>query len=155
MFGKSDFYRISNNVLRLKPEAVKKLIGALRTKFNSPVRDGGKLYSWDTLIRLKVQELTNYVLGRRTDLCFDEPRPALWRADSEAVRDLILSLTAAYRRPRRQGIGKGTLHVLRKHAASANPFRVYTKVSTRLACDAIRNHHQTDDNNDAQQNSES
>ena len=41
LFGKSDFYRMDDYVLRLKPEAVKKLIGALRTKFNSPVREWG------------------------------------------------------------------------------------------------------------------
>jgi CRISPR-associated protein Cas1 len=129
-FGKKGFYRMDNYVLRLRPEAAGKLIDALRIKFNSSVRYRGKLYSCDTVIRLKAQELANYVLGRRTDLCFDEPRPALGRADSEAVRDLILSLTTA--QARRQGIGKGTLHVLRKHAASENPFKVYTKVSTRL-----------------------
>jgi CRISPR-associated protein Cas1 len=140
-FGKKDFYRMDNYVLRLRPEAAGKLIDALRITFNSSVRYRGKLYSCDTVIRLKAQELANYVLGRRTDLCFDEPRPALGRTDSEAVRDLILSLTTA--QARRQGIGKGTLHVLRKHAASENPFKVYTKVSTRLGCDAIRNHHRT------------
>jgi CRISPR-associated protein Cas1 len=131
-FGRTDFYRMDNYVLRLGPEAARKLIDALRMKFNSPVRYKGRYYSWDTLIRLKAQELANYVLGRRAGLCFDEPRPALGRADSETVRDLILSLTTA--QARRQGIGKGTLHVLRKHAASENSFKVYTKVSTRLRC---------------------
>jgi len=89
-FGKKDFYRMDNYVLRLKPEAVKKLVHALRMKFNSPVRHAGKFYSWDTLIRLKAQELASYVLCRRTDLDFSEPEPVLHRTDSEAIRSGLL-----------------------------------------------------------------
>src|SRR5208337_1675117 len=37
-FSRKDFYRLDNYVLRLKPEAIKKLLDALRIKFNSPVR---------------------------------------------------------------------------------------------------------------------
>lgn len=91
-FDRKDFYRMDNYVLRLKTEAARKLIDALRIKFNSPVRHAGKLYSWDTLIRMKAQELANYILGRRTEPDFDKPRSNLDRSESEAVRNLILSL---------------------------------------------------------------
>ena len=64
---------------------------ALRIKFNSHVRHG-ELYSWDALIRLKAQELANYVIGKRTNLDFGEPTPELNRIDSVAVRKTILSL---------------------------------------------------------------
>ena len=73
---------------------------ALRIKFNSPVRYAGKFYAWDTLIRLKAQELSNYVLCRRNDLDFSEPRPVLHRTDSEAIRTRILSMTRAEARKR-------------------------------------------------------
>ena len=75
-FGKKDFYRMDNYVLRLRPEAARKLIDALRIKFNSPVRYEGRFYSWDTLIRMKAQELANYILDKKTDLDFGEPKPA-------------------------------------------------------------------------------
>jgi len=65
-FSKKDFYRMDNYVLRLRPEAVRKLIDALRVKFNSPVHHAAKFYSWDTVVRLKAQELANYILGKLT-----------------------------------------------------------------------------------------
>jgi len=52
-FSKKDFYRMDNYVLRLKAQAVGRLIDAFRIKFNSTARYAGKLYSWDALIRLR------------------------------------------------------------------------------------------------------
>jgi hypothetical protein len=53
------------------------------------------------------EELADYVLGKRTELGFDEPCPSFERSDSQAVRDLILSLTT--KGARRLGIRKNTL----------------------------------------------
>jgi CRISPR-associated protein Cas1 len=129
-FGKKDFYRMDNYVLRLRPKAVRKCIDALRIRFNSPVRHAGKLYSWDTLIRLKVQALANYVLGARTDLDFGEPKAVLHRTDSDAIRSRILSLTAAEARTR--GIRKNTLWHLKSRAQTGKPFEVYAKVAMKI-----------------------
>jgi CRISPR-associated protein Cas1 len=74
-FAKKDFYRMDNYVLRLRPEAAKKFIDALRIKFNSAARYKGRSYSWDTLIRLKAQELANYLLGKRSSLCVGSSSP--------------------------------------------------------------------------------
>jgi CRISPR-associated protein Cas1 len=129
-FGKKGFYRMDNYVLRLRPETTRKLIDALRIKFNSPVRHTGKSYSWDTLIRLKTQELANYVLGKRTNLDFGEPKQTLDRTDSEAVRNRILSMTTAD--ARRRCIRKNTMWYLRQRALTANDFNTYGKVRTKL-----------------------
>jgi CRISPR-associated protein Cas1 len=129
-FGKTDFCRMDNYVLRLKPEAVKRLIDALRIKFNSAVRYEGKSYSWDTLIRLKAQKLSNYILGRRVVLDFSEPRPALERADSEAIRNTILSLRTVG--ARRLGTRRNTLWYLQQRARSDKSFNIYTKVRAKL-----------------------
>jgi len=129
-FSKKDFYRMDNYVLRLRPEAVKKLLDALRIKFNSPVRYKGKLYSWDTVIRYKAQELADHILGRRTQLGFDEPSPVLSRSDSEAVRNRILSMTVA--EARKHGIRKTTLWYLQRRAHSDKPFKIYGKVRSKL-----------------------
>jgi len=56
-FSKRDFYRMDNYILRLRPEANRRFLDVLRIRFNSPIRCRGKLYSWDTIIRLKAQEL--------------------------------------------------------------------------------------------------
>jgi CRISPR-associated protein Cas1 len=125
---RKDFYRMDNYVLRLRPEGAKKLIDALRIRFNSPVRYKGKFYSWDTLIRLKAQELANHILGRGTDLDFDEPKPVLYRTDSEAIRNRILSLTRA--EARKLGIRKNTRWYLQHRAKTSVPLKIYAK--TRL-----------------------
>jgi len=129
-FGKRDFYRMDNYVLRMKPEAVRKLIDALRIKFNSPVRHAGKLCSWDTVIRFKVQELANYVVGKRTNLDFGEPEHLLDRTDSEAIRNEIVSMTATD--ARECGIRKNTLWHLQRRAGTDKPFRIYGKVRRKL-----------------------
>jgi CRISPR-associated protein Cas1 len=130
-FGNKDFYRMDNYVLRLRPEATRKLLDTLRFKFNSPVRHAGKLYGWDTLIRLKAQELANYILGRRTELDLDRPKPNFDRLGSEAARQLILSLTIS--EARKLGIRKNTLWYVRQRARSDKPFGTYIKVRTMLS----------------------
>jgi CRISPR-associated protein Cas1 len=129
-FGKRDFYRLDNYVLRLKPEAVKKLLTALRIRFNSPVKYKGKFYSLDTTIRSKAQDFASYLLSKRSDLSLEEPAPDLSRSDSEAVRDRIISMTVA--EARRQGVGKSTLWYLQARTRSGKPLRTYTKVRTKL-----------------------
>jgi CRISPR-associated protein Cas1 len=130
-FGKNDFYRMDNYVLRLKPEAARKLIDAVRTRFNSPVRHAGRFYSWDTVIRLKAQELAKYVVGKRANLDFGEPKPILDRTDSEAVRNRILSMTTADARKR--GIRKNTLWYIQQRTRSDRAFSIYAKVRTKLS----------------------
>jgi CRISPR-associated protein Cas1 len=129
-FGKKDFYRMDNYVLRLRPEAARKLIDALRIRFNSPVQYKGKFYSWDTLIKLKVQELVNYILSRRNELDFSEPKARLQRTDSAAVRNTILSLTLS--KAGNLGIRKNTLWYLQQQAQKAKTFRTYNKVRAKL-----------------------
>jgi CRISPR-associated protein Cas1 len=129
-FGKKDFYRMDNYVARLRPEAARKLIDALRIKSNSPVRYAGKLYSWDTVIRLKAQELANHALGKRIDLDFSKPKPALHRTDSEAIRSQIMSMTTT--EARKLGIGRNTLWYLQRRAGSDRPFAIYSKVRRRI-----------------------
>lgn len=129
-FGKKDFHIMDNYVLRLRPETARKFIDALRIKLNSGVQYKGRFYSRDTLIRLKAQELANYVVGKRTNLDFGEPKQILDRMDSEAVRNRILSMTTADARKR--GIRKNTMWYLRQRALTANDFNTYGKVRTKL-----------------------
>ncbi len=93
---------------------MKRLLDALPIKFNSTARYEGKFYSWDTIMGLKAQELANYILRKRIELSFEDPKPALSRDDHAVVIDKILSLTVA--EARKRGIGKTTLWYLRKHA---------------------------------------
>lgn len=129
-FGKKDFYRMDNYVLRLRPEAVKKLLGALGLKFNSTVRYKGKFYSWDTVIRLKVQELASYILGKPTKLAFDDPMPLLLRDDSYAMKQKILSLTACD--AKKLEIRRNTLWYMQQRARAGESFQIYSPVKNKL-----------------------
>jgi len=122
---------MDNYVLRLRPEAARKFIDALRIRFNAPVRYAGKLYSWDTVIRLKAQELANHALGKRIDLDFSKPKPALHRTDCEAVRSQIMSLTTT--EARRHGIRRNTLWHLQQRAREHKTFKIYSKVERKLS----------------------
>ena len=62
---------------------------------SSPVRHAARLHSWDMLMRSRVQELANYILGRQAEVDFDKPTYNLGRSDSEAVRNLTMSFTSA------------------------------------------------------------
>src|SRR5208282_756193 len=129
-FSRKDFYRLDNYVLRLKPEAVKKLLDALRLKFNSPVRYRNKLYGWDVVLKLKAQELAAFILEKRSAVSFEEPRPVLQRDDSKTVREVILSLSAADARG--LGIRRNTLWYALQRVKSQKSFRVYRKLKTKI-----------------------
>jgi len=129
-FSKKDFYRLDNYVLRLKPEAVKKLLEALRLKFNSSVRYKNKLYGWDVVLKLKAQELAAFILEKRSAVSFEEPRPVLQRDDSKTVREAILSLSAADARG--LGIRRNTLWYAQQRVKSQKSFRVYRKLKTKI-----------------------
>jgi CRISPR-associated protein Cas1 len=129
-FGRRDFYRMDNYVLRLRPEAAKTLIDALRIKFNSSIRYKGRFYSWDTLIRVKAQELGSHILSARTELDFSKPNPTLHRTDTEAIRNQIGFMTTEDARKR--GIRRSTLWHLQQRIQTGKPVRVYSKVRKRL-----------------------
>src|SRR5208282_4086592 len=129
-FSRKDFYRLDNYVLRLKPEAVKKLLDALRIKFNSTVRYRNKFYGWDVIIRLKAQELTAFLLEKRSTVSFREPIPLFSNQFSTAIRKKILTLTSA--EAKKQGIGKSTLWYLQSRAGEGKPLRTYNPVTAKL-----------------------
>jgi CRISPR-associated protein Cas1 len=122
-FSKNDFYRLDNYVLRLRPEAVKKLLAALQLRFNSTTLYRNKNYGWSTVIQSKCQELENYIQAKRTQIDFSTPSPALHREDSEALRNRILSTSVA--EGRQLGITKNTLWYMQQRARAHKPLKIY------------------------------
>jgi CRISPR-associated protein Cas1 len=129
-FSTKDFYRLDNYVLRLKPEAVKKLLAALQIKFNSTVQYRGKRYGWDTVMRLKCQELASYIFNRQSELDFESPSPLLPRDDSQAVKKRILSFSIAD--AGRLGIRKNTLWYLQKRSRTRKPLKTYSTITNKI-----------------------
>jgi hypothetical protein len=102
----------------------------LRQAFNSRAVYEGRRLTWDTLILRKCQELARYLLGKAASFELTSPRPVLERSDTRELRQKILRLSQS--EARKRGIGKGTLHHLRRKAESHLPFKVYSKVQKRL-----------------------
>ena len=134
-FSQKDFHRLDNYVLRLKPDAARKLLSILQIKFNATIHYRGKYYGWNTILRLKCQELAGYILSKRNELDFSHPCPILSRDDSETFRNQILSLSAA--EARKLGIRKNTLWYMQQRARTHKRIRIYNPVKERLAQGSI------------------
>ncbi len=81
-------------------------------------------------IQEKATELGRYLNGRSPRLDFSEPAPILKRTDNRAVREAILRLTQA--EARKPGVGKSTLHYLRKKACSNSSFHTCAKTREKI-----------------------
>jgi len=118
---------------RFKVEAKERFIALLRDRFNAGVMWKGQRLKWDTVIEEKTNELARYLNARTVNLDFAEPSPILERTDDRAVRDAVLHLTQ--KEASRRGIGKSTLHYLRKRAQDETYFTVYKGMRGRLRLD--------------------
>jgi CRISPR-associated protein Cas1 len=127
-----DFYFTGGDYrLTIKPPLLDRYADLLREQFNSGVRYGGKRIMWDTVILRKSQELANYLTKKRIAIDFMTPKPFLQRSDARELRQRILALSSSD--ALQLGVGKSTLHYLRKHAREEKPFRIYSHVLSKLS----------------------
>ena len=119
---------------RFEPEAKQRFLDLLRERFNLPVSYKGRAFKWDTVIEQKTVELGRYLVGRTGGLDFSEPSPNLHRRDNRELRRRILSLSQS--EAQKLGIGKSTLHHLRKRCESERSFTTYRVVRSKLESDA-------------------
>ena len=127
----SDFYFTGDDYrYRFEPEAKERFLDLLRERFNSAVRYKGRAFKWDSVIEQKTVELGRYLVGRTGRLGFSEPSPNLHRTDDRELRRRILGLSQ--REAQRLGIGKSTLHCLRKKTEGHTPLRLHHSVRERL-----------------------
>ena len=126
-----DFYFTGDDYrYRFEPDAKQRFLDLLRERFNSGVRYKGRSLKWDTVIEQKTAELGRYLVGRTGRLDFSEPRLSLHRTDDRELRRRILGLSQ--REARGIGIGKSTLHYLRRNARNQRAFKVYCEVRHKL-----------------------
>jgi len=131
VFSWDDFYFTDEDYrLRIKPPLLDRYVELLRRQFNSGVVYGDKRLMWDTVILRKCQELARYLLGARGSFDLTSPRPVLQRSDARELREKILGLSQS--EAGKLGIGKSTLHYLRKKTARHAPFRIYSNVRKKL-----------------------
>jgi len=129
-----DFYFMGDDYrYRIEAEAKRRFLELLRDRFNSGVKYRDKSWKWDTVILNKTQELARYLLAKSGSIDFMEPAPSLVRPDGQELRDRIIGLTC--KRAYELGIGKSTLHYLRKNARNLKPFKIYKRVLKKFEKD--------------------
>jgi hypothetical protein len=126
-----DFYFTGDDYrYRFEPEAKERFLDLLRERFNSTVRYKGRAFKWDTVIEQKTVEFGRYLVGRTNGLDFSEPSPNLRTTDDKYLRRRILTLTQ--QEAQRLGIGRSTLHYLRRNASGCRSFRLHGTLSEKL-----------------------
>jgi len=129
-FSKTDFFLTDNYVLRLSPAAIKRLLEELRACFNSGAVYKSKKCSWDTIIRLKIQELARYLLDRTEDFDLKDPHPD-FREDGRELRQKLLTLTLS--EARKLGLSKSTFWSLQNRCRSNIPLKIYLKTGKKIS----------------------
>jgi CRISPR-associated protein Cas1 len=131
MLDLRDFYFTGDDYrYRFEAEARQRFLDLLRERFNAGIRYGNRSLKWDTIIEQKAVELGRYLVRRTGMLNFSDPSPSLIRTDDRELRRRILSLRQS--EAERLGIGKSTLHYLRKNAKSNHSLKMYQKVRDKL-----------------------
>jgi hypothetical protein len=130
-----DFYLTGDDYrYRFEPEARQRFIDLIRERFNSGVKYKGRVLKWDTVIEQKATELGRFLSGKSSELQLATPSLSFVRHDDRELRARILRLTSS--EAKRRGIGKSTLHYLRRNISQHRPFSIYTKVRAKLVTSA-------------------
>jgi hypothetical protein len=116
---------------RFEPDAKYQFLDLFRERFNSGVRYKGRAFKWDTVIERKAVEIGLFLTGKSNTIGFQEPAPTLERQNDRELRAKIQRLTQSD--AKRIGIGKSTLHYLRRKARNEQPFTVHRKVIRRMS----------------------
>jgi len=126
-----DFYFTGDDYrYHIEIEAKRRFLKLLKNMFNSGVKYNGKTWKWDTVILNKTQELARYLMGKSKKMDFIEPHPTMRRIDTRDLRKAILELSQ--KEAQELGIGKSTLHYLRKKAKGKQPFSVCHRIMERI-----------------------
>jgi len=126
-----DFYFTGDDYrYRLEPEAKQRFIELIRERFNAGISYNGRSLRWDTVIEHKTNELGRFLAGKSIQLGFGEPAPILQREDDREFRAKILALTSS--QAKQLGIGKSTLHYLRRNSKSQRTLKLYKPVRAKL-----------------------
>jgi CRISPR-associated protein Cas1 len=126
-----DFYFMGDDYrYHFEAEAKRRFLDLLQDRFRVGVGYNSHTLRWDTVIEQKALELGRYLVGRADKLNFLDPSPSLIRTDDRELRKGISTLTQT--QAQRFGIGRSTLHYLRKASHSQRSFTIRPKTRARL-----------------------
>ena len=111
---KSDFIITENYHTRLGENVAKLFIEKINSNFNAKYNyKNGKNYSYQIILQDNLQQLGNFIVGKKKEFDFVIPKMKLNRNDNLELRDKILNMTQDERK--RLGINKSTLWHIKKN----------------------------------------
>ena len=111
-------------------QLAKQLIEKISLSFNRAAKyRTGKNHTYQNILLDNVQQLANYIVGKREQMHFNVPLLKIRRNDSIELRQLILATTPAERKM--LGINKSTLWYQKKQMAQGKKVKVYRKVLSK------------------------
>lgn len=129
---KSDFIVTENYHLRLKPATAKMLIEKIRLNMDTKIRyKNNKQYSFQSILLDCVQQLANFIIGRRKDFQLAVPLMKIQRNDPLELQLRIGTMSPAQRK--QLGINKSTLWYQKRNLAAGKRIKLYDRVLTKLA----------------------
>ncbi len=127
---KSDFIITENYHIRLKENTAKLLIGKIRNNFNCKVPYKKKNFTYQNILYDNVQQLANFISGKKKDFEFVVPKLEINRDDTISLRDRILALSPENRR--KLGINKSTLWYIKRNISDGKSVKIYDKILSKL-----------------------
>lgn len=126
-----DFYFTGDDYrYRFELDAKTRFIEVLCEQFNSGVKYDGRVMKWDTVIQRKATELGRYLIGKSPLVDFSGPPAEMARSDDREFRAKVIALTQF--EAGKRGIGRSTLHYLRKRAIGPSAFKAYLSVRKKI-----------------------
>ena len=128
---KSDFITTENYHTRLGEDVAKLLIEKINSNFNAKYNyKNGKNYSYQIILQDNLQQLANFIVGKKNEFDFVIPRMKLNRNDNLELREKILNITPEERK--RLGINKSTLWYIQKNLSEGKTPKIYEKILLKI-----------------------
>jgi len=127
---KSDFIVTENYNLRLKPQTAKMLIEKISLNFNRTSSYKAKNHTYENILFDNVQQLANFIVGKRRDLHFNIPEFRIPRVDSLELQKGIAAMSHSERK--RLDINKSTLWYQKRQLKAGKKLKLYTKSISKL-----------------------
>ena len=128
---KSDFIITENYHTRLGENVAKLFIEKINSNFNAKYNyKNGKNYSYQIILQDNLQQLGNFIVGKKKEFDFVIPKMKLNRNDNLELRDKILNMTQDERK--RLGINKSTLWHIKKNLSEEKTTKIYEKILLKI-----------------------
>ena len=128
--AKSDFIITENYHVRLREKPAKMLVEKIKNNFNRKVPYKNKKYSYQTILLNVIQQLANFIYGKKKEVEFAIPEIKIEREDTLNVKENILKMNPEQRK--KLGINKSTLWYMKRNLKSGKNIKIYNKTWSKI-----------------------